>query len=130
MDSLLRSYDLILYSITTDSVLRIFIPIIDSPEYLQLHSSLDLFSALPFPVALQHANSPSSIFWLDRQTVGTVLNYILKNSLEEDKGKNKRIQEIQDEGWDMFVRILGDGSLVVTAVAVCLTRSYPLYLSN
>ncbi|KAF5323620.1 hypothetical protein D9611_005764 [Ephemerocybe angulata] len=110
-------YDLILYSITSDSVLRIFIPIIDSPEYLQLHASLDLFSSLPFSVALKHANSHSSIFWLDRQTVGTVLDHILNQSSEEDESKKRRIQEIKDEGWDLFLRVLGDGSIVVTAVA-------------
>ena len=109
-------YDLILYSVTSDSVLRIFIPILDSPEYLQLHASLDLFSALPFHVALTHAESHSSIFWLDRQTVGAVLDHILKDSSE---AQNRRIKEIKDEGWDLFLRVLGDGSIVVTAVAVC-----------
>jgi hypothetical protein len=107
---------LILYSVTLDSVLRIFIPILDSPEYLQLHASLDLFSALPFHVALTHAESHSSIFWLDRQTVGVVLDHILGESREAE---NRRIKEIKDEGWDLFLRVLGDGSIVVTAVAVC-----------
>ncbi len=40
-------------------------------------------------------------------------------SAEED-GRRRRIREITDEGWDVFLRVLGDGSLVVQAIAVRL----------
>ncbi|KAF8349754.1 RAVE protein 1 C terminal-domain-containing protein [Amanita rubescens] len=84
--------DLILYTITSDATLRIFMPVLDRPMHLQLHASLDIFSCVPFS-ELANA-SDSAIFWLDRETI---------NHLEQ--------------GWDLFLRTLADGSIVVTAVA-------------
>ncbi|KAG2023063.1 WD repeat-containing protein [Coprinopsis cinerea AmutBmut pab1-1] len=109
--------DLILYTISSDAVLRIFLPVLDAPEYLQLHASLDLYSSLPYSVAADQSDSTSTIFWLDRRIVGTVIEYILKNQLHEDDGRKRRIKEIHEEGWDLFLRVLSDGSIVVTAVA-------------
>ncbi|TFK30799.1 WD repeat-containing protein [Coprinopsis marcescibilis] len=109
--------DLILYTISSDSVLRIFLPVLDAPEYLQLHGSLDLFSSLPYSVAEDQSASESTIFWLDRRTIGTVIGYLLTHQLKQDNGRKRRIQEIHDEGWDLFLRILADGSIVVTALA-------------
>ena len=36
----------------------------------------------------------------------------------EEDTRRRRIREITEEGWDIFLRVLGDGSLVVQAVAV------------
>ncbi|KAH6916877.1 WD repeat-containing protein [Coprinopsis sp. MPI-PUGE-AT-0042] len=109
--------DLILYTITSDAVLRIFLPVLDAPEYLQLHASLDLYSSLPYSVAADQASSASTIFWLDRLVVGKVIDHILKYELQQDDGRKRRIREIHDEGWDLFLRVLADGSIVVTALA-------------
>ncbi|TFK36859.1 RAVE protein 1 C terminal-domain-containing protein [Crucibulum laeve] len=110
--------DLIMYTITSDSALRIFLPVLDAPEHLQLHACLDLFSSLPFSVAESHlGSSPSHVFWLDREIVGNALNHILQDHPQEDDARTRRISEIKEEGWDLFLRILGDGSVVVTAVA-------------
>ncbi|EIW64094.1 WD repeat-containing protein [Trametes versicolor FP-101664 SS1] len=108
--------DPVLYTITTDATLRIFLPVLDAPQYLQLHSALDTFSSLPFSVASRETNS--SIFRLDREVMNAALKSVLAQpqSAEED-GRRRRIREITDEGWDVFLRVLGDGSLVVQAIA-------------
>ncbi|KAJ7076559.1 RAVE protein 1 C terminal-domain-containing protein [Mycena belliarum] len=108
--------DLILYTITSDSTLRIFLPVLDSPQYLQLHASLDLFSSIPFSISSRLSTS-SAIFWLDRQIIGDSISAALKNETDLDEARIRRLQEIKDEGWDLFLRVLEDGSAVVTAVA-------------
>jgi hypothetical protein len=111
--------DLILYTITSDSILRIFLPVLDSPRRLQLHASLDIFAALPFSVASGLSSSKSAVFWLDREVVGDTLKGILgTTALDVEDGERKRLKDIQDEGWDLFLRVSGDGSIVVSAVAV------------
>jgi hypothetical protein len=114
-----RRDDLILYTITSDSTLRIYLPILDSPQRLQLHASLDLFSSLPFSVAATYSKpANSSVFWLDREIVWDALNNILKDQSELEDARSRRIKEIIEEGWDLFLRVLEDGSVVITAVAV------------
>jgi hypothetical protein len=61
----------------------------------------------------------SSIFWLDRKTVEQVFTNILRDAAQVDEACNRRITEIKDDGWDLFLRVLEDGSIVITAVAVC-----------
>ncbi|OSD03553.1 hypothetical protein PYCCODRAFT_1476945 [Trametes coccinea BRFM310] len=108
--------DPILYTITTDATLRIFMPVLDAPQYLQLHAALDTFSSLPFSIASQETNS--SVFRLDREVMNAALKSILDQSQSaEDDARHRRIREIAEEGWDIFLRVLGDGSLVVQAVA-------------
>ena len=111
--------DLILYTITSDSTLRIFMPVLDLPMRLQLHASLDIFSSLPFSLASKHSNpTDSAIFWLDRETISQALNHTLMKSPPEDDAQSRRIKAILDEGWDLFLRFLTDGSILVTAVTV------------
>ncbi|KAF9566167.1 hypothetical protein CPC08DRAFT_733774 [Agrocybe pediades] len=109
--------DLILYSITSDATLRIFFPVLDAPTYLQLHASLDIYSSLPYSVVAQLPSSDSSIFWLDRRMVEKVIDNILKDPSQASEARNRRIKEIKDDGWDLFLRIVSDGSIVITAVA-------------
>jgi hypothetical protein len=116
---LLHSADSILYTVTQDSVLRIFLPVLDSPHLLQLHASLDLFSSLPFSVASNHPESPSSsVFWMDKGVLGNALKHTLNSRPKEEDARSRRIAEIQEEEWDLFLRVLADGSIIVTAVAV------------
>ncbi|KAF8807734.1 WD repeat-containing protein [Phlegmacium glaucopus] len=109
--------DLIFYTITSDTTLRIFLPVLDAPEHLQLHAALDLFSSLPYSVASQVNSPASAVFWLDRTTVEKVIIKLLGDRNQADDARNRRIREVKAEGWDLFLRILADGSLVVTAVA-------------
>ncbi|KAF8634403.1 hypothetical protein AX15_000855 [Amanita polypyramis BW_CC] len=109
--------DLILYTTTSDSTLRIFMPVLDLPMRLQLHASLDIFSSLPFSLASKHSSpSDSAIFWLDRGFVTQALNHTLMKSPPEDDVRSRRIKSVLDKGWDLFLRFLADGSVVVTAV--------------
>ncbi|KAJ7706334.1 WD repeat-containing protein [Mycena rosella] len=108
--------DLILYTITSDATLRIFLPVLDSPQHLQLHASLDLFSSIPFIISSK-LSTDSSVFWLDREIIGDAISATLKNETDSDHARIRRLQEIKDEGWDLFLRVLEDGSAVVTAVA-------------
>jgi hypothetical protein len=101
--------------------------VLDAPEYLQLHAAIDLFSSLPFP-SLSQVNSPaSSVFWLDRTIVEKVIIKLLADRNQADDARNRRIREVKEEGWDLFLRILADGSVLVTAVAVRIFRILVLY---
>ncbi len=117
---------MILFTVTSDATLRIFFPVLDSPQYLQLHASLDLNSSLPFSITsanpeIQH----SSVFYLDREVIRQSSDEILTSCLSQDNVRTRRIQDIKEEGWDLFLRVLGDGSIVVTAVTVSLSHSAP-----
>ncbi|KAK0464982.1 RAVE protein 1 C terminal-domain-containing protein [Desarmillaria tabescens] len=109
--------DLILFTVTSDATLRIFFPVLDSPQYLQLHASLDLYSSLPFSITSAHPEiQHSSVFYLDREVIRQSSDKILTSCPSQNNVRTRRIQEIKDEGWDLFLRVLGDGSIVVTAV--------------
>ncbi|KAI0721213.1 RAVE protein 1 C terminal-domain-containing protein [Cerioporus squamosus] len=108
--------DPILYTITSDATLRIFMPVLDAPQYLQLHTALDAFSALPFSMMSMQSNS--SVFWLDREVMSAAFKSLLADTQPgEEDARRRRVREIAEDGWDLFLRVLGDGSLVVQAVA-------------
>ncbi|KAJ8594840.1 hypothetical protein M405DRAFT_857819 [Rhizopogon salebrosus TDB-379] len=114
-----RSDDPALYTITSDSTLRIFLPVVDAPRRLQLHASLDLFSSLPFLVAARFGSHPSrsTVAWLDKEVVRHTIKAILASTAEDTSPQVERLREIDEEGWDIFVRALEDGSLIVSAIA-------------
>ncbi|OAX44398.1 hypothetical protein K503DRAFT_383768 [Rhizopogon vinicolor AM-OR11-026] len=114
-----RSDDAALYTITSDSTLRIFFPVVDVPHRLQLHASLDLFSSLPFLIVAKFGPHPSrsTVVWLDKEVVRRMIKAILVSTAEDVSPPVKRLREIDEEGWDLFVRALEDGSLLVSAVA-------------
>lgn len=115
-----------LYTITSDATLRIFLPVLDSPQHVQLHASLDVFSALPFSIASQVTES--HIFSLSREVMSNALKAALETMGGDDEdARSIRVRDIRAESWDLFLRVLGDGALVVQAVAVsvnafCLLR--------
>ena len=109
-----------LYTITSDATLRIFLPVLDSPQHVQLHASLDVFSALPFSIASQVKSS--HIFSLSRGVMFDALKAALETTGDEDEdARSIRVRDIRAESWDLFLRVLGDGSLVVQAVAVSIS---------
>lgn len=126
LDRSLRD-DLILFTVTSDATLRIYSPVLDAPDYLQLHAALDIYASLPFSVVSQLESSTSSIFWLDRNTVDKVISHILSRPNHDKDIHDRRIREIKDESWDLFLRVLADGSIVVTAVVV---RPIPLIVNS
>ena len=110
-----------LYTITTDGAVRIFLPVLDQPNYLQLHGALDAYSSLPlsFHPSSSGSSKPSTGFILDREVMCAAFTRILKDCDENnDDSCLHRLREIQDEGWDLFLRVHEDRSLVVGAVAV------------
>ncbi|GJE87639.1 RAVE protein 1 C terminal-domain-containing protein [Phanerochaete sordida] len=108
--------DLILYTITSDATLRVYLPVIDAPHQMQLHASLDVYSAVPFSVASQATSS--RVFWLDREVMSEAFTAALTASkAEQEDGRSRRVREIQEESWDLFLRVFSDGSLVVQALA-------------
>ena len=107
-----------LYTITTDGTVRVFLPVLDQPNYLQLHGALDGCSLLPLSFHLSSSKS-STGFILDREVMCAAFTRILKGCDENnDNSTLRRLREIQDEGWDLFLHVHEDMSLVVGAVAV------------
>lgn len=119
-----------LYTLTTDSVLRVFKPVIDAPNRLQLHASLDRWSFIPDYLQLtededsdQESFQPQPIFSLDRDVLCKTLplsHYDEDDAFmsEVDQGRMRKLKELAEEDWELFGYILKDGSLVVRALAV------------
>jgi hypothetical protein len=59
-----------------------------------------------------------------RSVCGNVLRDIGDVESKAGESQRRRLTELHEEGWDLFCRILDDGSIVIRAVAVrssCLT---------
>jgi hypothetical protein len=110
-------------------------PVLDSLQYLQLHGAIDIpftpkseskgkENADPPPHPNSSKNTPtSSIFWLDRKVIRDTFIAILEEipeGGEEEEARRRRAREVIDDGWDLFLRVMCDGSVLVTAVAVSL----------
>lgn len=115
--------DIILYTVTGDSTVRIFMPVLDSPDHLQLHASLDLHS---FGISRGLELAPR-ICWLNREAVAAALNKDFERSLEgtpqeieEEEARRSRLKHIVDEGWDLFALVSSDGTVIVRAITVCV----------
>jgi hypothetical protein len=114
----------VLYTVTSDSTLRIFLPVLDAPQHLQLHASVDLYSSLSYDVA---SKAPlSAVFWLDREVIRNSLEVIIQTDSQVDDSRYRKLREIQEENWDSFLRVLADGSIILTAIAASLSL-FPLY---
>ncbi|KAJ8083807.1 regulator of (H+)-ATPase in vacuolar membrane [Marasmius tenuissimus] len=110
--------DLILYTTTIDSTLRLFLPVLDSPQHLQLHGSIDLSSSISHSlVSSQQQYQSSRIFQLDRSALDQYLQKsVTPEKLDQEDASARRLRDIKDEDWDLFFRVLGDGSIILTAV--------------
>jgi hypothetical protein len=104
----------VLYTVTRGATLRIFIPVLDSPQYLQLHATLDLSQTAP---SLPPGNHSPNVFPLSREVLRGVLKTVLADSSDANDPKLRRLQEICDGGWDMFMQVFPDNSLTIRAVA-------------
>jgi hypothetical protein len=113
--------DLMLYTITTDGTIRVFCPVLDQPNYLQLHGALDAYSSLPlsFHPSSSKGLSPSAGFVLDREVMCVAFTKVLEDcdKTNDDSGIH-RLRGVLDEGWDLFLHVHEDRSLVVGAIAV------------
>lgn len=120
--------DLILYTITADSTLRIFLPVLDSPRTLQLHASLDRSSSLPLTTTVPYP-STSNVFWFDPEKIDATLKHVLKTYPGSDDAQIRVLKDIVDEKWDLFLRVLDDGSVVLSSV-VNIDRRPPTLLQQ
>ncbi|KAG8219687.1 RAVE protein 1 C terminal-domain-containing protein [Butyriboletus roseoflavus] len=112
-----RSGDPTLFTITSDSVLRIFLPVVDSPQRLQLHLAVDILPSAVVPSVSQPMPRPKSeIIWLDREVIGPAVKAVLKAS-EIESVETSRLRDVDEKDWDLFLRVLVDGSLLLSAVA-------------
>jgi hypothetical protein len=94
-------------------------PVLDSPQRLQLHSTLDANALFHKGPSSDH-NQSHGIFWIDKSLLLTSLKKWSHSSSELDSAAQRRIQEIIDESWDLFLSVFMDGSFAITAVAVSL----------
>lgn len=110
-----------LYTVTTDGTVRVFLPVLDQPNYLQLHGALDAYSSLPLsfsPSSSRNSASPTG-FIFDREVMFAAFTKILRDcDKNSDDSGIHRLREIQDEGWDIFFHVHEDRSLVIGGVAV------------
>jgi hypothetical protein len=110
-----------LHTITTDGTIRVFLPVLDQQNYLQLHGALDAYSSLPlsFHPSSSKNSAPPTGFVLDREVMCAAFARILKDcDKNSDDSGIHRLREIHDEGWDLFLHVHEDGSLIVGGVAV------------
>ncbi|KAG8915058.1 regulator of (H+)-ATPase in vacuolar membrane, partial [Tulasnella sp. 417] len=114
--------DLTLYTVTDQDggTVRVYVPVLDAPNILQVHAVVDRYGFLP------ESSSPangSRVFWLDKAVVRQVLEAALQEcesgggNIEIAARRKPLLQQMLDEGWDLFARILPDGSLVLRALA-------------
>jgi hypothetical protein len=114
---------MILYTVTSDAVVRIFLPILDSPRRLQLHAAIDASSLVPSSSSGSYDSALvpyAGTAWLDRKVMTDSILAFQKDVSTHAHEEHiiQRLQEIIDESWDLFLRILQDGSVVLTAVTV------------
>jgi len=55
---------------------------------------------------------------MDREVVDQSLQKLLSRKVVEDDASHRRLQDIKEEGWDLFLRVVDDGTIIVSAVAV------------
>ncbi|KIK91309.1 hypothetical protein PAXRUDRAFT_34992 [Paxillus rubicundulus Ve08.2h10] len=112
-----RSDDATLFTITSDSTLRIFLPVVDSAHRLQLHLTIDPFIPLAFPTTPQlPTHLGSKVIWLDREVLGPAIKAVLAVPAT-GRIEMSRLRKVEEEDLDLFLRVLANGSLLLTAVA-------------
>lgn len=129
--------EICLYTMTPDSVVRIFMPVIDAPNHLQLHAAIDwrsFTSATPQGTMEQQFSksktSPHPVFWLERSTFlphsSTIEDDVSLNASESEveRGRRRRLQDFAEEDWELFGFVTKQGSLVVRALTVSLKRFF------
>ena len=92
-------------------------PVLDAPNLLQLHASVDRYQFLSDPLSSEEG---SAIFWLDRGILLATFSQILDHHQHKDSQPEhlSRLKDILDQGWDLFGRVLSDGTFAIRAVAV------------
>ncbi len=125
-----------LYTFTSDSVLRVFTPVIDAPNRLQLQAALDRWCFIDDNDSddddieksgqFQSDNhyNPGSfafpIFPLDRDVLRQALppREAQSTSTETESGHSRKLKEFAEEDWELFGFIGRNGAFMVKALTV------------
>ena len=98
------SGDLVLCTITTDMVLRIFAPVLDSPAHLQLQASVAASSLVP--ISQRTDSNSTRLFKWDPQILE---DYIRDVKVDPGTSRRQRLKKILTDDWDLFaVAIIGE----------------------
>jgi hypothetical protein len=85
---------------------------------MQLHATLDLSRSVPsLPPSRRAGNHSPNVFSLGREVLRGALTTVLTDLSDTDDPKLRRLQEICDGGWDLFMQVFPDGSLTIRAIA-------------
>lgn len=105
-----------LFTFTSNSVLRVFIPVIDAPNRLQLHATMDHYSFVS-DKCLSDDEPVPPIFWLDRTALPKPPQ---PNDSDTpiNQGRRLKFEELIHEDWELFAVIDKDGSFTVRALSV------------
>lgn len=117
---------------TPDSVVRVFMPVIDSPNHLQLHAALDRWAFTagdPEPSSSDDTDAdrgsrtksePTPIFWLDRSVFlsGSAHFHETPAASELEESRRRKVKELIEDDWELFAFVSRDGSLIVRALTV------------
>lgn len=68
--------------------------------------------------------STSNVFWLDRELIDATLKHLLKTYTGDDDVRVRVLRDIINEGWDLFLRVLDDGFIIPSSLAVS-NLAYP-----
>ncbi|KAF8320625.1 RAVE protein 1 C terminal-domain-containing protein [Cantharellus anzutake] len=131
-----------LYTFTSDSVLRVFAPVIDVPNRLQLQAALDRWcftddDGYGYGDTEEQSLSQSGtrdvpfIFPLDRDVLCRVLPPMGAEPMvaEEEKGGLRKLKELAEDDWELFGFVSLDGTLTVKAL-INLDKRPPTLLQN
>jgi hypothetical protein len=102
------SEDMVLCTLTADGTLRVFAPVLDAPQRLQLHAALDAPAA--------------ATAWVDHATVRALVARMLAGAPGPGDARARRLQELADGGADLVLRVHADGAVSAAAVAVRMSR--------
>lgn len=124
------SDEICLYTMTPDSVVRVFMTVIDAPNHLQLHAALDRWSFLPgHPDASSGEDDedessrrpPDPVFWIDRAAFlsSKLVQETGQDVSEVEQGRRRKLKDLVDDDWELFGFITRGGCLIVRALTVC-----------
>lgn len=116
-----------LYTITTNSVFRIYAPVLDDPTWFQLLSSLDgrAFPPTTSAKGKDPASSPGIIVPLDARVIQSALQLELVRQKSVDRNISANAQKLltglQGEEGDVIVWFGQDGIVSFRSIVVSLT---------
>ena len=127
--------DAYLYTITTDTVFRVYSPVLDDPTWFQLLSTLDARSFRQRSVSWSskgknpspQPSSGGTIIPLDAETARKVVDIELqkaKGSQPANADLSRKLQALQSEEVDLVLWIGNDGAVALSSIIVSITEEW------